>query len=68
MSRYQIKHNFKEMQHLSAFTRKKTAKNHGLTFIAVVFVLCLAMQSCRLNPICPAYAEAEATEQPAVNV
>ncbi len=56
------------MQHSSAFTRKKTLKNRGLTLIAVVFVFCLAVQSCHLNPICPAYAEAEETEQPAVNV
>ena len=68
MFRYQIKQNIKEMKHSSVFTRNKTAGNYKLAFIAVVFVLCLAVQSCRLNPICPAYAEAEETEQPEVNV
>lgn len=68
MFRYHIKQNFKEMQHSSAFTRKKPVKKHGLTLIAVVFSFCLTVQSCSLNPICPAYAEAEDTEQPAENV
>ncbi len=66
--RYHIKQNYKDMHHSSAFTRKKPINKRGLTLIAVVFSFCLTVQSCYLNPICPAYAEAEDTEQPAENV
>jgi len=67
MFRYQINQNFKEMKNSSTFTRNKTAGNFKIAFFALVFILCLAVQSCHLYPICPAYAEAEETDQPAVN-